>query len=316
MMSLLCLALGATAMTQTTIDVHIAAENFVSYEEHVTEFEQLGVTVSQKMRLYGGSSFSEPGMPMRAIGLYELALDPKDPDIVALSQSIPGLKAAFAARPPWVPSMGGMRPSKTFWIGQSPTDGVFNLDNDAALAPGEQRFQDVIDRLIERVSHHPLVAIFMTARLGATEAKRGDKVTVTFTFTNPGKLAAVIPSPALAGKPPWNEFRLTFWKPGLDDDGDPGWEVETFVDLRGEMLLAEHKTLKPDPMFISIEPGASLTVSTEFRVPRVKPSVYQVQAFFITKRRGDSPPGRDREIYGQFHTDPVQLLVKRFGATR
>jgi hypothetical protein len=302
-------------MTTTTIDVHTAAENFVSYEEHVTEFEQLGVTVSQKMRLYGGSSFSEPGMPMRAIGLYEVALDPKDPDITALRQAIPGLKAGVAARPPWVPRMGGS-PSKSIWITHPPADDVLNLDSNAALSPGEQRFQDVIDRLIERVSHHPLVAIFMTARLSAAEAKRGDKVTITLTFTNPGKLPAVIPNPALVGKPPWKAFRLSFWKPGVDDDGDPAWEVETFVDLTGEMLIAERKTLKPDPVLLTVDPGASLTVSTQFRVPRVKPSTYRVEAFFITARQGMPPEGRSREIYGRFHTDPMQLVVKRFGAAR
>jgi hypothetical protein len=314
MTSLLCLALGATAMTQTTIDVHTAAENFVSYVERVTDFETVGVALSQQMRLYGASTFSEPGMPMRAIGWYELALDPKDPDIAALIQSIPGLKEAFAARPPWVPRMG--HPSKIIRITRPPADEVLNLDSDAALSPGEQRFQDVIDRLIERVSHHPLVAISMTARLSAAEAKRGDKVTVTLTFTNPGKLPAVIPNPALVGKPPWKAFRLSFWKPGVDDDGDPAWEVETFVDLTGEMLLAERKTLKPDPVLLTVDPGASLTVSTQFRVPRLKPLTYRVGAEFITGRPSNSPPGRSREIYGRFHSDPMELVVKRFGAAR
>jgi hypothetical protein len=295
----LFLSLGMPVMTQA----ESGTTELVSYTDPMTEHDSVMLGVDKKGAVFAFTSYSRPGMALRALGSYQLVVGADDPALRALADATHAIKASGRAPAPL--PMG--RLAATIYLPDG--EKVFSVPKDAPPSPVERRFQEAAEQVIQRAATAPRAAIAMAARLGASEARRGDELMVTLTFKNPGKLAAHVPSPALAGKPPWKVLRLAFWKP-VTVGSESTFAFETAVDLDGEFLAGERKSVGAEPRLITVAPGASLAVSTRFRVPRLAPGTYQVEAYFVLAR----PPGdRDAELFGEYHADPVPLVVARSG---
>lgn len=284
-------------------------DRYLSYTERLSEHHAVMLAVALDGTAHADTTYSRPGMPLRALGGYHAALGHDDPDVVALFRGVPGVRKGVASRPPWHPRMG--RPRSTLVVHEGDREEPLVADHDATLTPDEERFRETVARILRKLSATPVAAYHVAARLGASEAKRGDELAVTLTFTNPGKAPAEVPTPALAGKPPWQLLRLNLWRPAKGPGGEQGFELELAIDLHGEFLADGRKVLQPTPALLALSPGGSLTVTTRFKIPRVAPGAYQVEAVLATAPADEPPPGP--QIHGEFHADPVPLVVRRSG---
>ncbi len=300
----MCMEPGATKQAQAP-----AGAFYLWYMHQHAEHADNQLTVQEGVGVTAVVHYSVLGSPIRALGGFHLPLGFEDPDLRAIETSIRRFDLV-GPEPRSVPPTFGMM-KKVFLFREAGKEATHQINALEPTPEGLDQVEERVEGLMGRLAKGPVRALSVRLALEPAEIERGKPLAIEVTFTCLGRFPAEFPNPATFRSHPENSFRLNFWKPVKDEDGQPDYEFDWTLDLVGkELLTGEKSALRPGKALVRLEPGSSLSAKTTVKFPKSTPGSYRVELVYIAARPEGSE-GNSNLIDGEIHADPVPLRVLR-----
>ena len=245
--------------------------------------------------------FSEPGMPLRSLGVFHTSFPADDPELRSIFD-FAETEGLLQMAPGEGPHRGP--PPKNILINKGSVTKTFFSDVAGVFKRPFSDLESRLEQIIPRIAKHAVAGLTIGMAVSQQEVRPGQSCNVRFEFRNTGPSDIKFANPRCETDETVGEIILEFYQPGPAPDrtGDLALSLSTHDH---ELLTAPRQAVSSSQALLELPASQTLGFSLDFILPNLQPGNYTVKANYTSNA---DPPVKSL-VTGVYCPDSLSLRV-------
>ena len=278
----------------------------IAYSHQVTNDCLNELAIDENFGVTYSCEFSMCNMPVRQLGLHYISISKNDADLQNIYNVMSVNKLLEGPQRVDPPLVGALQ--KTFYIREKERHYTSIIDTRDVLPAPIRTFEEALFALIKRVNHSPVRSLSITGKIEPSVLFPGEEATINIHMTNRGTKKTQFANPAAFKKDSGESIKLNLFKTNSQNSGSQNLLFSHSINLAEKEFRIDSTTVLPsDKSLLTIQPGETINTAVTLRLPKCELGIYCVELIYISV--GDMEGNKDI-VYGEYHCDPVDIVVK------